>query len=424
MRWLYQGGILAYGMMVRLASMLGHRQARMWVQGRKQAWGALSNVRKARGGRKLVWLHAASAGEFEQGRPILDALKVQIPDVFVLVSFFSPSGYNLHHSYRGADLVVYLPEDSESNALKWMEWVQPNLSLFVKYEYWYHYYRAHRLLGVPLWVVSAPFRRSQPFFRYPTAGFWGQMLESVDHFYVLNAESKALLQELGIERVTINGDTRIDRVLNIRNTEYTDPILDAFCHNARVLVAGSTWPADEKLLLEWLVQENKRDLQSPYKLILVPHHPDFRRIDRQILQATDIRRTMLRWTTAGVGQASDAQILWIDQMGMLSRLYRYGCCAWVGGGMGAGIHNILEAAVYGIPVGFGPNHQRFFEAGELIKQNWAFTARTPTQLKASLDRLLANPGADQIREGLHGWFNENRGASQRITEHAVALLGH
>lgn len=422
MVWLYDLGIRGYGAVVRFAALLGNQQARQWVYGRKQVWSDLTDWQKKRGGRRVLWLHAASAGEFEQGRPILDALRERIPDLNILVSFYSPSGYQLHKNYSGADGIVFLPVDQTANVDRWMEVVRPDLSLFVKYEYWYHFYQAHRRAGIPLWVVSAPFRRNQPFFRKPTARFWGEMLEAVTHFFVLNAASAALLKELGIERVTINGDTRVDRVLKIRDEAFSDPIIDSFSQDARVVVAGSTWPKDEELLLTSLKAHLTNEQRPPLKLILVPHHPDTDRIDRFIDQYKGATGGMIRWSTANPTTAAGARILWIDRMGMLSRVYRYAEIAWVGGGFGAGIHNILEPAVYGIPVGFGPNYRRFAEAHTLLAHKWAFCAQDPPSFGNAWHSVVQEREQSRIRDGLAQWFAHNQGASIRIAEKAAAWL--
>jgi 3-deoxy-D-manno-octulosonic-acid transferase len=422
MRLLYDLGIWGYGAAVRLAALLGNHRARQWVLGRKQVWASLSEWQQKRGDRRVLWLHAASAGEFEQGLPILDALRERIPDLYILVSFFSPSGYQLHKTYPGADGIVFLPEDKPSNVARWMALVRPDLSLFVKYEYWYHFYRAHRRAGIPLWVVSAPFRRSQPFFRRPTARFWGEMLEAVTHFFVLNAESAALLGALGIERVSINGDTRVDRVMKIRDESFSDPILDAFSSGARVVVAGSTWPKDEELLLDSL-KTLMADAQGPLiKLILVPHHPNTERIDELIDQYNGSTGRMIRWSKADRSMAAEARILWIDRMGMLSRLYRYANIAWVGGGFGMGIHNILEPAVYGIPVGFGPNYHRFAEAHTLLAHQWAFCAQDQKSFCLAWRSLSQEGEPLRIRAELSQWFAQNQGASFRIADKAVDWL--
>lgn len=422
MRWIYDLGIQAYGIAVRLAAMLGNQQARQWVEGRQQLWTALSVWQLKRGGRQVLWLHAASAGEFEQGRPILEALRERMPHLYILVSFFSPSGYNLHKNYRGADGIVFLPEDKPSNVARWMDLVRPDLSLFVKYEYWYHFYREHQRKGIPLWVISASFRRSQPFFHRPTARFWGEMLEAVTHFFVLNAESANLLNELGVERVTINGDTRVDRVLKIRDESFSDPILEAFCRDAFVVVGGSTWPKDEELLLTGLKKPMERRLKPVVKLILVPHHPDTERIDKFINLHSATSGALLRWSKADPMMALDAQILWIDQMGMLSRVYRYAHCAWIGGGFGVGIHNILEPTVYGIPVGFGPNYRRFAEAHIMLENKWAFCAQDPESFRKAWETVVQEANQSRIRDELANWFDQNRGASIRIADKAVDLL--
>ena len=422
MRWLYNLGIAAYGVAVRMAALFGNTRARQWAEGRKQVWTFLSDWQRKRGGRRVLWLHAASAGEFEQGRPILEALRERIPDLYILVSFFSPSGYQLHKNYTGADCIVFLPEDKPSNVARWMEVVRPDLSIFVKYEYWYHFYRAHRRAGIPLWVVSAPFRRSQPFFRPHTARFWGEMLEAVSHFFVLNPESAALLAELGIDRVTVNGDTRVDRVLNVRDESFSDPILEAFCRNAHVVVGGSTWPRDEELLLAGLKDALESWNELPVKLILVPHQPNTERIDSLISVHPGASGSMLRWSAADPGMATEARILWIDQMGLLSRVYRYAHCAWVGGGFGAGIHNILEAAVYGIPIGFGPNYHRFSEAHIMLEKKWGFCAQDPESFRELMNSVVGVEEHKRIRNELAQWFTLNQGASLRIANKAAALL--
>ncbi|MDP2187106.1 MAG: glycosyltransferase N-terminal domain-containing protein [Sphingobacteriaceae bacterium] len=405
MQLLYNFGIWLYGMVVRLLALFGHAQAQRWVAGRQNIWKALEKLPQ---NRKLIWFHTASAGEFEQGRPLIEAYRTAYPTHLVLISFFSPSGYELRKNYSGADLICYLPEDKPALVKRWLEIVRPSLAIFVKYEFWFHHYTQLKTHNIPLLLVSAPFRPNQAFFNWPTQAFWGKMLAAVKHFYVQDTASAQLLTGLGYQNVSICGDTRLDRVLALPKTRFSDPILTAFSQGQSVLVAGSTWAADEKILSSLLQMPGFEQL----KLLIVPHE----------IKAGSLARTTALfnanvevYSQTHPEKATHARVLVLDTMGMLSKVYRYGQAAYVGGGFGKGIHNLLEPAVYGIPVFFGPKNQKFLEAAALQKAHIGFEINSVKALTSALQPFLTSETAHQeLRAATTAWFAAQAGATNTI----------
>lgn len=381
MKHLYNVGIACYKQLVAMA---GHfnTKAQKLTQGQADVFEALQQHLSPEG--RYTWIHASSLGEFEQGRPLIEALRRANPQHRILLTFFSPSGYEVRKNYSEVDYVCYLPFDLPDNARRFIEIVKPAEAIFVKYEFWSNYLHELKRRNIPTYIISAIFRPSQLFFR-SYGGFFREMLGCFTHLFVQDDASRTLLASIGIDHVTVAGDTRFDRVIDIRNQAKDYPLIETFCDNHFTLVAGSSWPEDEALIIPYF---NKRPEQ---KLIIAPHE-----IDEKHLEQIESRlsRPSLRYSQASADNIRQADCLIIDTFGMLSSIYRYGSMAYIGGGFGAGIHNILEAAVYGIPVVFGPNFKKFREAHNLLAAGGAFTITQYAQLEQLIDNLIAHP--DQL----------------------------
>lgn len=414
-------GVGLYHAAIRLAALFSPK-ARAWVDGREGLWGRLSA--KAGDLEGCLWMHCASVGEFEQGRPVLEALKARHPELPVLVTFFSPSGYHARKDYGLATHVDYLPPDGRANAARFVHLVRPRAVLWVKYEFWPGWLRTLREQRVPAYLISGIFRPRQAFFRW-YGGAHRSMLRCFTHLFVQEERSLALLRSIGIDPVTVSGDTRFDRVDAIARAGERLPLGMAFhrAMDAPVLVAGSTWPADEALIADAL-----NGLTRPPRLVVVPHEPS----EAALLAAERcMPRPVERWShleqrlttsarTSGSAAPPDedplfARTLLVDRMGILARLYQHGDVAYVGGGFGAGIHSLLEAAAWGKPVIFGPRHHKFAEAAGLIEAGGGFEVRDAHQLRQVLERLLNDRGAREAAAAAAlGYVREQVGATQRI----------
>ena len=331
---------------------------------------------------RVVWFHAASLGEFEQGRPLMERLRRSHPEYKILLSFFSPSGYEVRKNYEGADCVCYLPFDTWDNARVFVKFAHPEMAIFIKYEFWENYFRNLRKKNIPVYSVSSIFRPSQHFFRwFGTAN----TLRYVSHFYVQNEESKRLLASVDIkDNVTVAGDTRFDRVLDIRRQAKELPIVDQFVHGGQakyVLVAGSSWQPDEDLIIPYF------NAHPELKLVIAPHV-----ISESHLQEIEgkLKRPFLRYTDATEDSVGKVDCLIVNCFGLLSSIYRYGQIAYVGGGFGVGIHNVPEAAVYGVPVMIGPNNKKFREAQALLKLGGCVEITDNQSFNATMDRFLTD----------------------------------
>ncbi|MEZ4800952.1 MAG: glycosyltransferase N-terminal domain-containing protein [Flavobacteriales bacterium] len=354
MHSLYNIGIQLYSFGVKAAAFFGNEKAKLWVDGRKNWREQLQHWRSEQSG-EVVWIHAASLGEFEQGRPVIEAIKQRYPKVKVLLTFFSPSGYEIRKNYNGADLIMYLPADTPSNARDFCKLVAPTLTIFVKYEYWANYFFEIKKSPSKLWVISGIFREQQRFFGSQKS-FWSTVLNQVDHYFLQNNTSLELLRKVSDAPALVCGDTRYDRVEAIASDKKDIVVVSQFAGNKKkIIVGGSTYTAEEGILKNLLVDH--QDLG----VILAPHE-----INEERIQAIEklFGKKCIRYSQWN--QASEARCLIIDNMGILSQLYRYGNLALIGGGFGKGLHNILEATVYGLPVFFGPNYQKFQEAQEVI----------------------------------------------------------
>ena len=421
MNALYNIGTRAYFAGIRLAAFFGHRKARLMVAGRRN-WATKLEQRMADVPHPIVWFHAASLGEFEQGRPLIEELHRRYPHYSVLVSFFSPSGYEVRKNYKGADVVTYLPNDTKANARRFLDIVRPEVVFFIKYEFWGNMLAELDRRDIPADLVSGIFRRQQAFFHWYGA-VMRPMLHHFSRFFVQDEESKQLLSELGFtNNVTVCGDTRFDRVLAIKAEAKVLPWAEAFTSTAGfTLVAGSTWPKDEEILLEHF------NRHPEMKLIIAPHEIHEERV-QNIIAA--LKRPYRRYSTilnerakkAAAGHThiggicmTDADCLIIDAIGFLSSLYRYGDAAYVGGGFGVGIHNTLEAAVYGIPVVFGPKHDQFREALGLIEAGGGFAIDGAEAYDGTMDAFMADAEVRrQAGEKAAAYVQDNSGASDVI----------
>ena len=364
-------------------------------------------------GQRCIWFHAASLGEFEQGRPLIEKIKAQDPQCKILLTFFSPSGYEVRKNYPLADVVCYLPFDTRRRVREFLDLAQPSVAIFIKYEFWANYLFELKRREIPTYIISAIFRPEQPFFRWYGAPFRA-LLHCYTHLYIQDDASKQLLEKAGIQgNVTVTGDTRYDRVWEIRRAAKEIPEVESLLQAAdgervRTLVAGSSWPQDEEILIPYF------NARPELKLIIAPHE-----IHEEHLRSIEamLKRPALRLSAARGKDLRDYSCLIIDCFGLLSSIYRYGDIAYVGGGFGKGIHNLLEAAVYGMPVLFGPKHQKFMEAGGLIEEGGGFCISSQEELDKLMDRLL---GEEEFlrRSGQNAgdFVRKRAGATQRIME--------
>lgn len=372
--FLYWLGTQAYFLAIRLVA-LWKPKAKLAIEGRRNLLKHIATQLKNEQ-RPRIWMHCASLGEFEQGRPVLEKLRKEYPRHALVLSFFSPSGYEVRKDYKGADYVCYLPFDSPSNSEQFVALLNPKLAIIVKYEYWYFLLNALNKKKVPSILIAARFLPKQPFFQW-YGSLHRKMLGMFTHLFVQDEESKALLKSLNITNVTIAGDPRFDRVIQIASEQKTFPIADSFCADGKpVLVAGSTWAEDEEMLSEaW------KELGKNWKMILVPHEVHDTHIDA--LRSKFGAQTAL-WSDGMV--ADDKQVLIVDTVGYLSGLYRYGKVAYIGGGFGKeGIHNVLEAAVYGMPCLHGPVYQQYLEAVDLVQVGGSHVITSSTELVRQMD---------------------------------------
>jgi len=388
MNVLYNLGTSAYFLGIKIASAFGHRKAKLMEEGRRD-WapklqGKMNELKAQDPNRPFIWFHAASLGEFEQGRPLIEALREKYPQYRILQTFFSPSGYEVRKNYKGADIVCYLPYDKLSECRKFLDIAQPALAFFVKYEFWGNILEELTRRRIPTYLISGIFRERQVFFKS-----YGIVLRPVlsnfRHMFVQDEESKRLLSSIGFDQnVTICGDTRFDRVIAIQQQAKQYVWAEEFSKGNFTLVAGSSWPKDEDILLEHF--NNHPEM----KLIIAPHE-----IHEEHIQSIigKLKRPYMRYTHLDESKVKDVDCLIIDAIGFLSSIYRYGNVAYIGGGFGVGIHNTLEAAVYGMPVIFGPNHTAFREALGLLDAKGGFTISNALEYEAIMNTFMTDPKA-------------------------------
>ena len=411
---MYSLGIYLYALLVRLVAALGHRKARAMVRGQRDTWRILRE--KIDPTARYVWFHAASLGEFEQGLPLIERIRHEQPSRKILLTFFSPSGYEVRKDYKGADVVCYLPFDSPTAARRFIKWARPEMAFFIKYEFWRNYIDVLSKKSIPVYSVSSIFRPGQIFFRWYGRKY-ARCLRRITHFFVQNERSVELLRTIGVQdNVTIVGDTRFDRVIDIRNNARPLPLVEQFTRakedsNAApfVLVAGSSWQPDEDILLDYV--NRHPDLH----LVIAPHVVNDAHI-QEIEQK--LTTPALRYSQATLENVDDYRVLIIDGYGLLSSIYRYATVAYVGGGFGVGIHNVPEAAVYGIPVIIGPNHQRFAEAVALIANGGCKSIKNAEDFSVIMDDFLENPAhIAQAGSAAGDYIHQNAGATPVIYQH-------
>lgn len=407
MHLLYNAAIYGYNIVVRLAAAAGNKKAAKWVKGRKHQ--KISPISESE---KVAWFHCASLGEFEQGRPVIESFKKQHPDFKIVLTFFSPSGYEIRKNYEQADYVYYLPADTPSNARMFIDLIQPQIAFFIKYEFWFNYLRELWRSHTPTYLISGIFRKNQHFFRWYSEWFRRQ-LRSFEKFFVQNEESYYLAESMLPGKSKITGDTRFDRVYEIARKAQPFTDIKKFKNGETLFLAGSTWPADEEIFLPSVLEATKnREL----KVIIAPHEVHEQRIEVLMKQLPD---AAIRYSHTS-GDFSDKQILVIDSIGLLSHLYQYGDIAYIGGGFGVGIHNTLEAATFGLPILFGPNYQKFHEAIELIENEAAFSIHSKNEFDKTFQRLLENQDArNKAGKQAKDYVHRNKGGTKLILDNIV-----
>lgn len=398
---MYSLGIYLMALGVRVAALFKEKLRKM-VQGHRATWQML---RALSGKDTYVWFHAASLGEFEQGRPLMERLRREHPEKKILLTFFSPSGYEVRKNYDGADLVCYLPFDTPLNARRFVKLARPEAAFFIKYEFWRNYIEVLYKRGIPCYSVSSIFRENQIFFR-PYGRGYARCLSRMTHLFVQNETSRRLLEGIGVTNVDVVGDTRFDRVLDIRNAAKPLPLAERFAGCWKVLVAGSSWPQDEEIIIPYF---NKH---PNLKLVLAPHV-----VSEEHLQAIErqLARPALRYSKATPKAVAEVDCLIIDCYGLLSSIYRYASMAYVGGGFGVGIHNVPEAAVYGIPVIIGPNNKKFREAQALLRCGGCKEIAGTADFEQIMDAWLSDKEALATAGKAAGsYIADNAGAADRI----------
>lgn len=406
MRVFYTIGIWFYTLGVRIAAMCGHKHAGLMVRG----WRAPLPTLHSPLSTPTVWFHAASLGEFEQARPVLEEYRRRHPDHRIVLTFFSPSGYEVRKNYAQADLVCYLPPDLPCAVRRFLDAVQPTKAFFVKYEFWYNYLGELRRRGVPTYIFSAIFRPGQYFFK-PWGGWYRRQLrDCYTHLFVQNEESLNLLKGHGVAQCTLAGDTRFDRVHQIALAAEGDAVAERFVEGAeKVLVAGSTWPPDEQLIAQWSVKHVE------VKIILAPHVIGEEHLKQiEALLPDSVRYSVLK-DLKDPKDLKGLKVLIIDNIGILSKLYRYADAAYIGGGFGVGIHNILEAVTFGKPVVFGPNYHKFQEARDIVARGGGWSVADSTDMEHCLTPLLTDAECRRkASQACYDYMQENLGSTDII----------
>lgn len=399
---IYNLVIYLYVSAVRLAALFNRKVSAM-VKGEKDAFSVLQRRMDPKA--KYIWFHAASLGEFEQGRPLIEEIRKRYPEYKILQTFFSPSGYEVRKDYKGADVVCYLPLDTPAHARRFVELAHPCMAFFVKYEFWKNYLTELERRRIPVYSVSSIFRPDQLFFRW-YGGTYRRILKCFTHLFVQNQESVELLKRIGITNTTIVGDTRFDRVLEICRQARELPMVELFKGENLTMVAGSSWAPDEDIFIPYFNEH------PDMKLIIAPHVISETHIEEIIHK---LRRPVVRYSQITEDKARQADCMIIDCFGLLSSIYRYGEIAYIGGGFGVGIHNTLEAAVYGIPVIFGPNNQKFMEAQGLKQAQGGFEIHSAADFNPLMDKFRTDYGfLDKSGKKAGNYVRNNAGALEKI----------
>lgn len=404
MVFLYSLAITVYFLGILIASLI-NRKARLWIRGRRNIFDKIKEQVKQSD--NLFWFHASSLGEFEQGRPLIETIKKKYNSVKILLTFFSPSGYEIRKNYQNADYIFYLPIDTKRNALKFLKLIGPAKAFFIKYEFWYHYLDQLNKLNIPVYLISAKFRQEQIFFRFYGKWFRNMLLKFA-HIFVQDKSSERLLKIIGLNDVTISGDTRFDRVAELAKQSKKIEIVEKFKQDSTIIIAGSTWEKDEALIIEFI-----NNTSHKLKYIIAPHEIYKSNIQRI---SNSIKKPSVLYSASNIDNVSKFEVLIIDNIGMLASLYKYADIAYIGGGFGIGIHNILEAATFGLPVVFGTKYKKFKEAVDLVSLGGAFSICGYTSLKKQFEDLLEMRKRNYAGGISEKYVLENQGATSIILE--------
>lgn len=412
--------LFVYNLIVILADFvlkivaLFSKKIKLFVEGRKSVFKILSN--KIKYYDKTIWFHSASLGEYEQGLPVMERMKSRFPNHLIVLTFFSPSGYEVRKNNTIADVTVYLPLDTQSNVEQFMKIVRPDMAFFIKYEYWPNYLKALQNREIPTYLISGIFREKQVFFKW-YGGFYRKALDAFEHFFVQNSVSKEMLLKLGKTNVTVSGDTRFDRVSAILNQNNQLDFIDKFKNNTLTIVAGSSWPKDEALLVNYINSSNNG------KFIIAPHNINKDQIadlKNQIAKKT-ILFSSINLNDLGDSKLAEHDVLIIDTIGILTKIYSYADIAYVGGGFGKpGVHNILEPATFGVPIIIGPNYSHFAEATALVKMNGSISITNQDELNETFDKLIQNSDLRLEKGHICSTFVEmNKNATETIMNYII-----
>ena len=404
MIFLYHISMLALELMLKVISISFKGKIRLGVEGRATTFQTIAEKRDFT--KKLIWFHAASLGEFEQGRPLIEKMKSQYPDYQLLLTFFSPSGYEIRKNYPHADIITYLPIDTKRNAKLFLAATKPDMIFFIKYEFWYYFLKTATDKKIPTYYIAALFRPQQFFFAW-YGKFMQPILHKISHYFVQNETSKKQLESIGIKQISVVGDPRIDRVVELAVQTKSFPIVENFCQGKNVMVIGSSWAQDEAILLPFIAEN------TDWKFIIAPHE-----IDEKHLQNVENQSLVKIIRYSKYEKNSDANLLLIDNIGMLNSLYRYGKIAYIGGGFGAGIHNTLEPMAYGLPVIFGPKYQKFEEANAMISATpqGAFSVKNNEELNVIFAFLKEEKNYAAASKTVLKYMEKNKGATGKIVK--------
>lgn len=413
MFFLYNFLVYTAGLFLRLAALFSPK-LKLFVEGRKSVFETLASHLKKDD--RTFWFHAASLGEYEQGLPVMEKIKTEFPEHKIVLTFFSPSGYEVRKNNTIADVTVYLPLDTLANAKKFIALVRPEKAFFIKYEYWPNYLRELQKAAIPTYLISGIFRENQSFFKW-YGGFYRRALQAFTHFFVQNDTSKILLQQLGFNQVTVSGDTRFDRVVTILERDNSLDFIEHFKNNTPTIVIGSSWPKDEELLVSYINQT-----KAHIKFIIAPHNIKSEQIQNLKSQITQKSILYSDLATTPDLNLQDFNVFIIDTIGLLTKIYSYADFAYVGGGFGnPGVHNILEPATFGIPIVIGPNYSHFAEATALVHQGGCISISTATELTEAFDVVLQNEDERHEKGHICSTFVQmNKGATDKI----LKLLKH
>ncbi len=401
MHLIYNISVASYSLAIKIAALFNPK-AKEFVLGRKNIFKELKTIPQRD---NVYWFHCASLGELEQGKPVIERLKKTDPSIQVLITFFSPSGYKYGKDYEIADFVFYLPIDTQKNAKKFIELINPKKVFFIKYEFWYHYLFQLKEKNIPTFLISGVFRKKQLFFKwYGTTH--REMLSCFTHFFVQNKTSKKLLNTLGFKNASITGDTRLDRVYQNSLFPKKPALIEQFVNNKKTIILGSSWPEEEKIIANF-IKSTKKD----YQFIIAPHNIDENRI-KNIVEL--IKVDVLKYSDASIKNINEYKTLVIDNIGILANIYQYTDIAFIGGGFSGSLHNVLEPASFGNVILFGPKHDKFDEAEELLEINGAYNISDTDDLLAIINHLESGTNLTDFQEKNKNYIKNNKGATTKI----------